>query len=216
ANVTLGQLRYFKDRNVQLCYQVDGLCTDSPLILGYLSPTAVTSPIASSATVHLNSIWSTQASWVWDTATRATNNTAINFEYQPELNHILRLGYSYLVSGNVLDGANRPGINTPLHQATVGGAWPLNPHWSLMGIYSYNVSEQYDMISFLGAQYDSCCWAFRLLGGRVFDSLSPNTIKPHYNNNAYVQIVLKGLGSAGNSDSSSIIQSYLPGYVNPF
>ena len=72
------------------------------------------------------------------------------------------------------------------------------------------------MMTFLGAQYDTCCWAVRLLGGRVFNSLSPSTLKPQYNNNVYLQVLLKGLGSVGSSDPASTIQSYLPGYVNSF
>jgi LPS-assembly protein len=216
ASIAVGQLRYFSDRQVQLCYQVNGECTDSPLLLGYLSPTATTSPIATRATVQLTPVWSTDASWIWDTATRATNNTNINLAYQPELNRLMRVGYSYLVSGNVYQGMGRVVENTPLHQATVAAAWPLTPQWSAMGVYSYNISEQYDMLSFVGAQYDTCCWALRFMGGRVFDSLSNTSINPKYNNNVYVQIVLKGLGSLGVTDPASTIQSYLPGYVNSF
>ena len=72
------------------------------------------------------------------------------------------------------------------------------------------------MASVLGLQYDTCCWAARLLGGRTFQSLSVDSSTPQYNNNVYIQILLKGLGSVANSDPSSIIQSYLPGYVNLF
>ena len=67
-----------------------------------------------------------------------------------------------------------------------------------------------------GVQYDSCCWALRLLGGRTFQSLAPQTLQPQYNNNIYFQILLKGLGSASNSDPSSILQTYLPGLYNVF
>ena len=216
ASLAVGQLRYFSTRKVQLCYAANGECSDDPLLLGYLSSTAKTSPIATRAAVQFNPTWSTDASWIWNPATKATNNTSINLAYQPELNRMLRVGYSYLVSGNVYQGNGRDVLNTPLHQATVATAWPLTPQWSAIGIYSYNISEQYDMLSFLGAQYDTCCWALRFMGGRVFDSLSNTTVKPHYNNNVYVQIVLKGLGSVGVTDPASTIQSYLPGYVSSF
>ncbi len=214
ASIAVGQLHYFADRQVQLCFQANGECTDSPLVLGYLSPTAKNSPFASHVALQLNSAWATDASWMWDPATHATNNTAINLAYQPELNRMLRFGYSYLVSGNVYQGNGRDSLNTPLHQATVAAAWPVNPQWSATGVFSYNISEQYDMLSFIGLQYDTCCWAVRLMGGRAFDSLSNTTVSPKYNNNVYVQIVLKGLGSVGVTDPASTIQSYLPGYVS--
>jgi LPS-assembly protein len=214
ANVSVGQLRYFSNRQVQLCYQQNGACVDNPWMLGSMSSTATTSPIASRGMYRINSAWSMDGDLIWDTATRATNNGDFNFHYQPALNHIVRAGYSYLVNGNLFQGEGRTVGHGALHQATVGYAWPWTPAWSGLGAYSYNISERYGMMTFLGAQYDSCCWAFRLLGGRVFNSLSPSTLKPQYNNNVYVQILLKGLGSVGSSDPASTIQSYLPGYVN--
>jgi LPS-assembly protein len=217
ASLTVGQQRYFTDRRVNLCYQGNGACEDTPLMLGYLAQNTGVSPIATRAMYRLNSVWSTSGDWVFDPNENATNNGNFNFQYQPEVNHMVRLGYSYLVNGNIFSGRNSNEIgHGALHQATLGYTWPLNSAWSGLGVYSYNLSEHYDMMAFLGAQYDSCCWAVRLLGGRVFNSLSPSTLKPEYNNNIYVQVLLKGLGSAGSSDPASTIQSYLPGYVNQF
>jgi LPS-assembly protein len=216
AMVSVGQLRYFSNRRVQLCYQQDGSCQDNPLMLGYVSPTSRVSPVASRGMLQLNSHWGMSGDWVFDTSENATNNGDFNFHYQPEENHIVHLGYSYLVNGNVFQGRAGEVGHGALHQATAGYAWPLTATWSGIGVYSYNISERYGMMTFLGAQYDSCCWAMRLLGGRIFNSLSPSTLKPQYNNNVYIQVLLKGLGSVGSSDPASTIQSYLPGYVNLF
>lgn len=71
------------------------------------------------------------------------------------------------------------------------------------------------MMSLIGVQYDSCCWALRVMGGRTFQSLS-NQLHPQYNNNVYLQVLLKGLGSVGNRDPASLISTFLPGYVNRF
>ncbi len=218
ASFSIGQLRYFSERKVQLCYDQNGQCVDNSLMLGYLSPDATYSPIASRATFQFNSTWSASSDLVWDVAQNATNNGGFNFHYQPETNHIVQLGYSYLVNGNLLSPPSSQGVlHNALHQATIGYAWPLTPKWSSLGAYSYNISEKYSMMTFLGVQYDTCCWAVRLLGGRVFDSLTPgNSLRPQYENSAYVQVILKGLGSVGSSDPASTIQSYLPGYVNLF
>lgn len=70
-------------------------------------------------------------------------------------------------------------------------------------------------MSFLGVQYDSCCWAMRILGGRIFRSLNEE-FEPQYNNNIYLQILLKGLGSVASSDPSGILNTYIPGYYDPF
>lgn len=215
---SVGQTHYFDARRVQLCYQKEGNCVDSSFFLGYVSPLAVTSPIASRLTYHLNPAWVATGDYIWDPYTRATNNGNINFHYQPAVNHIVNMGYSYLTSGNLLQVDNQVINNKPLHQATVAYAWPLplSEKWSTLGAYTYNISEGYNMLSFLGLQYDSCCWAMRLLGGRAFKSLSPNSISPEYNNNVYLQILLKGLGTVASSDPATTIRTYLPGYRNLF
>lgn len=228
ASLTAGQLRYFASRKVQLCYTETGQCTDSPLFLGYTSPTATWSPIALKAAYNLNAAWFASSDYVWDPTTSATNNANVNLRYQPSSERILGLGYSYLVSGNLLGlplgspitSPVNPVLNqvsgTPLNQITGSYAWPLTEHWSTLGVYSYNLSERYDMLTFFGVQYDSCCWAARLIGGRTFKSLGLNSTLPQYNNNVYFQILLKGLGSVANSNPETTIQSYLPGYRNLF
>ena len=214
ASLSIGQLRYFSDRRVKLCYSVDGVCVDDPRDprdLGLVSPTAKSSPIASRATYQMSKRWGASGDYVWDVYTHATNNGDLNLHYRPEPNQMLTFGYSYLVTGNALGIQDRP-----LHQATVAYAWPLSDKWSSLGAYSYNISEQYSMMTFGGLQYDTCCWAMRLLGGHTFKNLPPGALTPKYNNSVYFQVLLKGLGSVATSDPASTIQSYLPGYPNIF
>ena len=216
ASISIGQIRYFSDRRVPLCYSQTGNCVDSPLTLGYLSPIAKSSPIASRAMYKLSRNWGVSGDYVWDVYTRATNNGNLNFHYQPETNHIINFSYTYLTDGNLLLVNTTPLQTSALHQATVASAWPLTERWSGLGAYSYNISKNYSMMGFLGLQYDNCCWAMRLVGGRSFRSISPSTLMPQYNNNVYLQILLKGLGSVSSSDPATTIRSYLPEYRNIF
>lgn len=216
AKLTVGQIHYFSQRKVQLCYNQNGPCTDNPLFLGYVSPTSEWSPVAMNGVYTMNAAWSASTDYVWDPATSATNNANVNLHYQPSPERILGFGYNYLVSGNVISVTEAPLNNRPLSQVTGSYAWPLNENWSSLGVYSYNVSEHYNMVAFFGLQYDSCCWAVRLIGGQTFKSLSPDAITPQYNNNAYLQIILKGLGSVATSNPETTIQSYLPGYRDVF
>lgn len=216
ASVTVGQLRYFSKRRVQLCTDPSGQCSDSALFLGYTSPIATYSPIASRAVYALNTAWRLSGDYVFDVFTHATNNGNLDLHYQPAPDRLVTLGYHYLVDGNLIAMPTQPLQNTALHQATLSYAWPMTEQWSSLGVYSYNVSQGYGMMTFLGLQYDSCCFAVRLLGGRTFKSLTPDGLTPRYNHSAYVQVLLKGLGSVANSDPASILQSYLPGYLNIF
>ncbi len=215
ASFTIGQLRYFSTRRVNLCYATDGVCLDDPYALGYLSPTADYSPVATLTTFNINQALSVRGDYVWDTYSQSTYNGNLNLHYNPAPNQMLNVGYSYLTNGNVVV-QRQVFQNKPLHQATIAYAWPFTEKWSSLGAYSYNISEGYNMMTFAGLQYDSCCWAFRLLGGHTFKNLSPGALAPHYNNNVYFQVLLKGLGSVAISDPASTIQSYLPGYPNIF
>lgn len=216
ASFSVGQIRYFNDRRVQLCYEKTGNCVDSPLMLGYVSPIAKSSPIATHTTYQLNPAWTLSGDYVWDGFTHATNNGNVNLHFQPAVNHIVNLSYTYLTSGNLMQVANDGIQNAALHEATVASAWPLTEQVSGLGAYSYNISKGYSMMTFLGLQYDNCCWALRFMGGRSFKSISPSSLMPQYNNNVYVQILLKGLGSVANSNPASVIGTYLPGYRNVF
>lgn len=215
AMITVGQIRYFSRRRVLLCQNNDGSCIDNPLTLGYLSPAAMASPVVGRAVYYFNPAWMLAGGYAWDPHTRATNNGYVNFHYQPALNRIVGLGYTYLVNGDIAKVAFSGLQDNALHQATFSYAWPLNERWSTLGVYNYNLSKNYTMMALAGVQYDSCCWAVRLIGGHVFRSLNTQ-LQPQYNNNVYLQVLLKGLGSVGNSDPASAIQTYIPGYVDNF
>ena len=200
---------------MQLCRSLTGPCFANPNEIGQLSPFADTSPIASRAAYNFNSTWGITGDYVWDTATSATNNGDLNLHYKPAENAIINFGYSYLVNGDITNVRNNGTANNALHQALVAFSLPLKDKWSVLGAYSHNISKDYSMMSLLGMQYDNCCWAVRVLGGRTFKNLS-ESYEPRYNNNVYLQILLKGLGSVANSDPNGILRTYIPGYNDPF
>jgi LPS-assembly protein len=214
-SLTVAQLKYFSDRKVQLCYDPSGVCQDTPLMLGYTSPTASWSPIASQGVYHLNRLWSVLMDYVWDPAISGTNNGQVKLNYQAPHNRILSFGYSYLVNADVTQLQNTATDDNALNQMSVAFAWPFSDRWSGLGAYSYNISKHYEMMTFLGLQYDSCCWGLRLVGGRNFRNLQ-TPMDAQFTNSIFLQIFLKGLGSVGNSDPMSTLNTVLPGYADSF
>ena len=67
----------------------------------------------------------------------------------------------------------------------------------------------------LGVQYDSCCWAFRVLGGRTFTALNQNG-SPMYSTSINVQWVLKGLANIDPNSVGTKLAEQIPGYQDPF
>lgn len=215
ANFSIGQMKYFVNRRVQLCQSITGECLDDPYAIGYLSPTFGYSPVASRAVLFLNPIWRVMGDYVWDPAKSFTNNADLNLVYQPAPDKVFSIGYGYLVNGDMTQVQQMGTQDNSLNQGTIAFAWPLSEKWSTVGAYSHNISKNYSMMSLFGVQYDNCCWAMRLLGGRTFKSLSPG-FEPQYNNNVYFQILLKGLGSVANNDPYNILSTYIPTYRDPF
>lgn len=216
ASFTIGQIRYFHDRRVQLCYSKDGVCEDNEFMLGYTSPDAKFSPIASRLTWQLTNDLVATGDYVWDPYESATNNANAHLYYKIGFNKIVSFNYNYLVNGEVNRVKDSVVADNSLNQATIAYVWPFYEKLSTFGVYSYNLSKRYDMITYAGLQYDNCCWAFRVLGGRTFKSLDENNFRPEYNTNFYMQIVLKGLGTATSGDPVSVLRSYLPGFVDIF
>lgn len=215
ALFSIGQIRYFDSRKVRLCYAPDGLCLENPRTLGFLSPEEKWSPIAARGLYRFNPIWSVIGNYIWDPATRTTNNAQVNFHFQPDERRILQLGYTWLANGDDTRVVGNIPQNNALNQATFAWAWPFTQRWSTLGAYGYNISKGYTMMTLAGLQYDSCCWALRLMGGQTFDSINQYN-RPEYNNSFYVQFQFKGLGSLATNDPSHVIETWIPGYQDPF
>lgn len=217
ASFSIGQIKYFQNRRVNLCYDKDGICNDNEFMLGYLSHTSKYSPIASRLAWQLNPDLVASAEYTWDPYESASNNANVNLYYKVGFNRILSFNYNYLVNGEINRVDDNVLADNSLSQATFAYAWPFfSENLSTFGVYSYNLSKRYDMITYAGLQYDNCCWAFRVLGGRTFKSLNEHSFRPEYNSNFYIQVVLKGLGTASSGDPVSVLRSYLPGYVDVF
>ena len=215
ANFSIGQIKYFADRKVQLCQSPTGFCIDNTAGFANLSSLSGTSPIASRAVYNFNPALGITGDYIWDPVTHATNNGDLNLHYQTNSKALFNFGYSYLVNGDVTQVRNNGPVDNALHQAIVAFSLPVTEKWSTVGAYSHNISKNYSMMSLLGIQYDNCCWAMRVLGGRTFKSLNAE-FEPRYNNNVYLQILLKGLGTVANSDPNHILGTYIPGYTDPF
>lgn len=215
AALSAGVIHYFSQRRVRLCYQEQGFCLDDPRTLGFVSPTEKWSPIAARGLYKLSSVWSIIGNYVWDPAINGTNNAQFNLHFQPDDRRVLELGYTWLVNGDDTRVAGNLPQNNALDQASIAWAWPLTERWSTLGAYGYNISKGYTMMTLLGLQYDSCCWALRVMGGQTFNSINPQN-RPEYNNNVYLQFQLKGLGSLATTDPSRVIQTWIPGFRDTF
>jgi LPS-assembly protein len=221
VRISVGQIYYFRDRKIQLCSNppnASTLCQDPETVVGATSSTSFYSPFVGQLSYQLQPHWNLIGGVSWDPDTRSLINGTLTLHYQNDLNRIFNINYNQVRFGdvlNVLPTVSSDSHKNDLNRAGFSFAWPLTQQWSHVGGLEYNFSHDYTQNVFYGVQYDACCWAVRILAGRLFYQLDQNN-RPSFNNLVYVQLKLKGLSTLGFNDISSFLMDNIMGYRDNF
>ncbi|MFT3741699.1 MAG: LPS assembly protein LptD [Gammaproteobacteria bacterium] len=204
ADASIGEAFYFRKHTV--CLYPD--CRDDPTIDDQVSP------IAGLLNLYLTPQWTLTGSAAFDPNQGQMNNYSARLHYKPAPQFIITAGYNYVLNGDVLSSQDDT-VNNNLSRIDLGAAIPITEHWSTVGDWNYNISHQHPQTYFYGLQYDTCCWAVRLVANRLLTADNINN-GAEFTNKIYLQFLLKGLGSVGNSAGSNLLTTTFPGYVDPF
>ena len=138
----------------------------------------------------------------WDDQINETTHGLVNVHYEPRPNHIINLGHRY-----------RKTPNRTQEEAELAFAWPMSQDWRLLGRYNQDLTENRTNDSFLGLEYESCCWAVRVVARRYINiqldsqgGLVPGQPDEH-SSGVYIQFVLKGVGSLRGSTTEFLEES---------
>jgi len=205
----LGFIYYFQ--NPRVC-----------LSAGCAQPKHHLSPIVTDLTYYPTHQWSLTGSLAWDPNLRQTNNAGININYKGNNNRIVNLGYVFvhengtsIVTTTVTPPSNIYSNNTS--QFTFSTIWPIVKKWSLVGYIDYNINRRRIDTLYAGIQYDTCCWALRLIMQRSYVSTTVDNnggLRNGFDNTFYIQLQLKGLGDFGTADTGRLLSSTIPGFVD--
>jgi LPS-assembly protein len=180
---SLGQIKYFRDRDVVLPNGTEGTRSGSD----YVAEVA--------AEVAKN--WTARGEIQWGQNWDASNFSAVQVRYRSDDGKILNLSHRY----------RRDGVSTleGLEQVDVSGRLPLNKQWSVVGRYYRSIRDGELLEGLAGVEYQSCCWSTRLV---VRDYI--NDVSDEDRNLAILlQIELKGLGNFGQKTDSLLEKSIL-------
>ncbi len=128
----------------------------------------------------------------WNSQASETRNGNFQFQYIVPNSQILNLGYIF----------DRNDLGDIVRQETdISLLWPINHNWSFIGRRNYNLLENREEERLAGIEYDSCCWAFRIVSRRHFagDQLGNSR-------STMFELELKGLSSIG-KDVKSLLQN---------
>ncbi len=215
AKFALGRIFYAENRQVMLCTTPG--CTDSQYTIGYTSPTESASPIAGLASYNINKNWAANANIAWDPATHQTENGSLVAQYKPAINHIINVSYNFIRYGD----PNNPPSTDPtassnnLNQIGTSFVWPIHDAWDVLASWNYNLSHDHFQTFLYGVTYNACCYAVRLAVGKTFTDLNGDG-SANFNQQIYLQVILKGMGGVGTTNALSTLGTNIPGYQDKF
>ncbi len=197
-SASIGQIFYFRDREVRLNPQ------DDPLVTGG-------SEVAGELTFNPNQRLSLRANLVWDPYSDKMNSGNFQTSYIRDNGSIYSIGYTYRRPLTLVTN------EAPTEQVHFSTYFPVRRNWSLFAGVNYSIEAQTSVEDMFGVEYDSCCWQVRLLHLRYYDGISGN---PDFSDptleredSTQVQIVLKGMGGFG-SKASGIMKDMIRGFTD--
>ncbi len=161
---TLGQTRYFSTQGVSLD--------------GTTPRTSETSDYIAEIDIRMSDKWNMELGHQWNSDSANTVKSEFRLQYQPKDDRVVNLGYRYREAS--------------LEQADVSWSWPINKRLNFVGRYNYSLRDKTTLDRFVGLEYESCCWALRVISRRYIsrrDGRSDNTVA--------IQLELRGLTSVG-------------------
>ncbi len=195
---SIGQIFYFRDREVRLVPGAPPLEESSSEIAGDLSFTP-------------NRHLSLRADMVYDPHSEDVNSGNLLAGYTLDNGTIFNLGYAY----------NRPlqldVLQPQTEQVTASTFLPLDNNWRLFGAINYSIIDNTAIEEMAGVEYENCCWIVRALFLRYYDNNTtgffpdiddPDLQQEHI---TQVQFVLKGMGGFG-SRITNILEDMIRGY----
>lgn len=217
VRMSLGGIAYFADRRVTLC--TSNNVTNCNDIKENPANQQRFSPLSGMLDYHLNPGWQFTANPIWNPTTNQLDNLTLGLHYIPDLLHIVNFGYTYAHGGDPPSGISSSNSSDNLKVTDFSFSWPLPfvRDVSTVGRWSQNWNHAHLQNLLYGVQYDSCCWAVRIVGGRAYLGIDPtNNNRPYYNNEYYLQFSLKGLGNVGTGDPSGLLSRSISGYTSQF
>ncbi|WP_428623390.1 LPS assembly protein LptD [Sedimenticola sp.] len=164
---SIGQIFYFRDRDVQLLSSGAVINEDS-------------SSIVAEAATKLSQHWRMQAGIQWNphASGNETEQGALGVHYLDEKQRILNLTYRY--------------TNGSIEQTDLSARWPITHSLHAVGRWNYSLLYGKSMETFAGIEYESCCWVSRFVVRNYRSDANADG-----NLALFLQLELKGLTSLG-------------------
>ncbi len=206
----IGEIFRFTQNRVTSCAAIG--CTELAQLPRAATAGVTASVIAGVMTYRLTNRSSLSSSATWDPESHQFDTAALVFHYQQSEQKILDINYSfgrnalyqYFPNVDQLRSANAQMLRA-------AAAWPLTPKWQAVATWARNISQNYLQDYLVGIEYNTCCWAARVVAGKVYSALNAD-LSVRYDRHIYFQWQLKGLTTIGNNNPVTLLQQNIPGF----
>ncbi|WP_333607928.1 LPS-assembly protein LptD [Arsukibacterium sp.] len=169
------------------------------------------SMLASELIWHWYRRWYFNAAVQYDAKTRQLIKSQGSLDYRGSEKTLFQLNHRYSQSVSGVE----------IQQLGVLGAVPLSEQWHLIGSYYRDVTNHRMIDANLGLQYESCCWAVRLVAKRQiqtnFDSVIDQVGQlSQLDTSISLQFVLKGFGDKAGFGVTDMLSNGIFSYRRPY
>ncbi len=123
---------------------------------------------------------------------RIDGRIGTQWDWQKNRFDVAVLGATYISPGGMHLGAEYRFRRDSVDQFDIRYYQPINESWRVLGRVNYSLLDSDLLSAEAGFEYDSCCWALRLVAKRFLRNREGD-----YRDAIYLQLVLKGLGEFG-------------------
>ena len=201
-SLTVGRAYYLENREVNLALYSNG----QPAVdLGI--DKRVNSALITNLQLSLYDHWWLKGELEYDDSQSRTEKGVLDLQYSsPAL--LLNLRHR----SHRFDGSE------DIEQAEVSLAWPVTKELSFVGRWQQDIINNRTIDGFAGLEYESCCWAVRLVARRYLNIRLDQQGIPvpgneEFNNGIYLEFILKGLTNIGDGLN---LESDIQGYEDRF
>ncbi len=133
--------------------------------------------------------------------------SSVGVEYREDSQRFIQMTHRYVRSLS----------NETIEQVGVSASWPIAKDWQWVGRAYRDLEGKRSIESYFGVQYESCCWAVRLVAERSLSNRYNNAGEQstnEFDSGISLQFIFKGIGSRGTQ--RSMLSDGMFGYRQPY
>ena len=172
------------------------------------------SELAAQLAGQLGDYWRYSLDVAWNDGNGKVSRGSAFLRYLDDEYRIINLGYRFNRKDPRLIDINEDSVITEdevikqtIDQGDISFIWPLFGGWSLIARGNHDFTNNRELETFAGLEYNDCCYRVRLLARRWLDNELVNTVQDldlEYDQGVFFEFELKGLGGiAARSAASS-------------